>query len=109
MSSYGESRFCATYIRRHPITGPIANNLFRDILGTLTLGAGITGILSFTTGTQLQVPGGNSSQYFFPLTLLQRPYLGMFFLAFMYSAAISGTVLSGFSAASGYKEKNSTR
>lgn len=84
MGSFGESRFSATYMRRHPITGPIANNLFRGILGALTLGAGITGILCFTTGSPLQVPGGNTTQYLLTLALLQSPYLAMFVLAFMY-------------------------
>jgi hypothetical protein len=84
MSSFGESRFSATYMRRHPITGSITNNLFRGIIGALTLGAGITGILSFATGNPLQVPGGTTTQYLLTLSLLLSPYLAMFVLAFMY-------------------------
>ncbi|MFH0783065.1 MAG: hypothetical protein V2B20_14105 [Pseudomonadota bacterium] len=84
MSSFGENRFSAYYMRRHPITGPIAGNFFRGILGVLTLGSGITGILCFTTGNPLQFSEGNSLQFFLILTLLQSPYLAMFILAFMY-------------------------
>jgi len=84
MSSFGESRFSATYMRRHPISGSITNNLFLFFLGALTLGVGVIGILSFTTGNPLQVPGGATTQFFLTLSLLLSPYLAMLVLSFMY-------------------------
>jgi len=84
VSNPGNSRFSATFMRRHPITGPIARFLYRGILLVLGTGLGVTGLLCFTTGSPLQAYDGLTWMILLVIALMFSPYLAMSVLAFLY-------------------------